>query len=129
MNLKQETLDILAEHGKNISNIKGILGNSFQIPVDNFLNISDIDYDNGYGRVEVARDLKIIGDDFVMIRQSYDGAECWCFISTRLPKQIVEIDCVTISQALEKDEDFEEEFYASSVFDLEFYPLLLHLNR
>lgn len=77
MNLLTETLEILAEHGKGMSDIIVICGDDFQITKDNFMKCADVEYDSGYGAAEVAPDLKLIGEDFWLERAEYDGSEWW----------------------------------------------------
>ena len=88
MNLKQETLKCLREHNKNENDIVCVCGDDFKITWKNFIDVANnADYDSGYGGQEVARDLRIIGKDFVMVRDVYDGAEWWRFIGTTPPEQ------------------------------------------
>ena len=76
-NLREETISFLKEHGKKWSDVVGVCGNDFQITKEQFLELANKRYDYGYGRNEVAFDLKIVGKDFWLERQEYDGAEWW----------------------------------------------------
>ncbi|MBE6081491.1 MAG: hypothetical protein E7205_02245 [Tissierellaceae bacterium] len=49
--------------------------------LDKFIELADVIYDDGYGSVEVATDLIIVGKDFFMIREEYDGSEWWEYYS------------------------------------------------
>ena len=76
-NLRKETIAVLKEHGKKWSDVVGVCGNDFQITKEQFWELANKRYDYGYGRNEVAFDLKIVGKDFWLERQEYDGAEWW----------------------------------------------------
>lgn len=100
MNLKNETLEMLEKHGKTPEDIVRICGDVFEITPDSFWEKADVEYDEGYGGAEVARDLIIIGDGFVMYRHEYDGAEEWRWIDLR-PRNRVETDyCLTQCSSL-----------------------------
>lgn len=82
MNLYNETIEKLDKNGKNVDDIIWVGCDDFSIPLDNFLEVSKrTDYDNGYGSPEIATDLKIVGNDFIMVRNEYDGSEWWDFIA------------------------------------------------
>ena len=76
-NLRKETISFLKEHGKKWSDVVGVCGNDFQITKEQFLELADKRYDSGYGGNEVALDLKVVGKDFWLERNEYDGAEWW----------------------------------------------------
>lgn len=80
MNLLEETVKVLADNGKSLSDIVAVQGNDFGISIDEFIRLaSETNYDNGYGTQEVAEDLVIIGKDWWLERAEYDGAEWWKF--------------------------------------------------
>lgn len=97
MNLWKETVKNLEENGKSFDDVVIICGNDFQITKENFEIVAkQTDYDNGYGGQEVAQDLKIIGNGFVMVRNEYDGSEWWEFIPNEgIPKNIKSIKRLT----------------------------------
>ena len=76
-NLGKETISFLKKHGKKWSDVVGVCGNDFQITKEQFLELADKRYDSGYGGNEVALDLKVVGKDFWLERNEYDGAEWW----------------------------------------------------
>ena len=78
MNLKEETLKVLHNHGKGKEDIKYVCGEDFQISLEQFWELSDTEYDP-YGAPEIATDLMLIGEDFWMERGEYEGAELWDF--------------------------------------------------
>ena len=50
-------------------------GSDFEISREEFLKLADCPYDAGYGAPEVATDLVLVGNDFWLERQEYDGSE------------------------------------------------------
>lgn len=76
-NLKEETLSELESHGKTKEDIRWIGCNKFKIPINLFWKLADKEYDSGYGGVEVAPDLLIVGDNWWLERHEYDGSEWW----------------------------------------------------
>ena len=76
MNLLQETLEILSEHGKTKGDVlwcgnEGVGYFTWEV----FERLADKDYDNSYGDAEVVIDLLIVGKDFWLERHEYDGSE------------------------------------------------------
>ena len=99
MNLKEETLKVLHNHGKGKEDIKYVCGEDFQISLEQFWELSDTEYDP-YGAPEIATDLMLIGEGFWMERGEYEGAELWDFRTmpdtTGLP--IREITALSVRQ-------------------------------
>ena len=89
INLARETLDILKEHGKTIKDIRwvgGCLWNKreypdmyWESPDDFFIKAARTNYNNGYGEVELDPQLVVVGDDWWLEREDYDGREWWEF--------------------------------------------------
>lgn len=101
MNLYEETIEILEEHGKTLDDVIGICGADFQITKDDFIKYSNTEYDAGYGSPEVAEDLLIIGADFWLERHEYDGSEWWEFKQLPQYKHLPfkKISALTVRQA------------------------------
>lgn len=79
-NLLQETLEVLAFHNKTPSDVLWVgswVGVWFTWK--DFETLGNVNYDNGYGGEEVARDLIVMGEDFWLERGEYDGKEWWDF--------------------------------------------------
>lgn len=93
MNLLKETMSVLDRHGKSIGDIVWVGCSDFKISMDQFLDLSNKTYDDGYGTQEVARDLIVCGSDFWLERHEYDGSEWWEFKT--LPKEPKETRKVT----------------------------------
>ena len=89
-NLWEETIRMLAYHGKTFENVEYVQGSDFGITKENFEKIAKkSDYYSGFGAVEVADDLVVVGDNWWIERHEYDGNECWEY--KEKPKQISEI--------------------------------------
>ena len=102
MNLLQETLEILEQHGYTFDDVIAIYGDKFQITKENFINLADIEYNDGYGSTKVACDLRILGNDFIIHRAEYDGSEWWQFEYTsidKIPQQTKKIQALVESQS------------------------------
>lgn len=79
-NLWEETMKILAAHGKTFKDVLYIQGSDFRITKKNFEKVAKkSNYDSGYGAAEVAEDLVIVGDSWWLERHEYDGNEWWEF--------------------------------------------------
>lgn len=79
INLLQETLNILERKGKTPKDVLWV-GNEYKKTTwENFAEIADFSYDNGYGINEIADELVIVGDNWWLERGEYDGSEWWSF--------------------------------------------------
>ena len=80
-NLKEETIEILARHGKKPEDVKwvGTINGEIRIHPDMFWELADQVYDSGFGSNEVNRALVVVGDDWWLERWEYDGSEGWEF--------------------------------------------------
>ena len=119
-NLLEETIDILKRNGKTENDVIYCCGDSFKFTWENFKNISNVNYDDGYGSPEVARDLKVVGDNFWLERNEYDGSEWWEF------KQIPnyeDVDCVVVKAVTRRQAD---ELTGN---DWNYYENLLEMNK
>lgn len=79
INLKQETIKELEDNGKTISDICWVAVNGLEVSIADFLKESDKEYDNGYGISKVNSSLTVVGRDWWLERNEYDGAEWWEF--------------------------------------------------
>lgn len=104
INFKEETLKVLKEHGKTINDVVWVGNDEVEYSMTSLLNCWDVEYDNGFGGTEVDEDLLIVGKDWWLERDEYDGSEWWEFKS--LPKRPDKI--VEISSVLYKDERYKE---------------------
>lgn len=90
VNLWEETIKKLANHGKSFTDVKYIQGSDFGITKENFEQVAKkSEYYSGFGTAKVAEDLVIVGDDWWLERHEYDGSEWWEYKET--PKQINEV--------------------------------------
>lgn len=81
MNLLSETLEKLKENGKSMDDVLWIGSSDGIIHKHVFLELANVNYDNGYGGQEIARDLVLVGDGWWLERGEYDGSEWWEFKS------------------------------------------------
>ena len=102
MNLKQELINSLKIVGKTINDIKWVGTIEGRIPIDHFLKLADIEYDSGFGAPEVATDLVIVGDDWWLERENYDGSKYFVYKhQPKMPKfeyPTNEITALTVNQ-------------------------------
>lgn len=67
-----------------------IQGNDFKITKENFEKVAKkTNYDSGYGSVNVATDLVVVGKNWWLERGEYDGSEWWDY--KERPKQVNEV--------------------------------------
>jgi len=81
-NLLEETLTFLTEHDKTPEDVKwvGSRYGEYAITWQEFAALANTTiYDNGYGGQEIASDLVVVGDDWWLAREGYDGSEAWVF--------------------------------------------------
>lgn len=83
MNLKQETLDAMAENGMVIADIAYISNRNLNqiMSVEDFFQLADREYNNSASGNEVNTELLIVftnGDR--LVRGNYDNNEWWEFI-------------------------------------------------
>lgn len=98
INLGNETLKALHNHGYSIDDISWIGSEDMVIPVTNFMSIAfDTDYNNGYGAEEIAMDLIIVMKDGCWYhRNCYDGSERWKFNRCpQRPERLAEVTTLT----------------------------------
>lgn len=82
MNLVKETIEDVEKNGYSESDIEwvGSKDGKYGMSWDSFKKaFGKIEYDCGYGGQEVAKDLVVVGNDWWLERQEYDGAEEWSF--------------------------------------------------
>ena len=78
-NLLQETIEVLKENSKTFDDVVWIGCKEFRITLAQFKELANKHYVNGYGGIEVAKDLLIVGEDWWLERGEYDGSEWWEF--------------------------------------------------
>ena len=90
-NLKEETLEELEAHGYSIGDVAWVGSDDYEIPVDRFWELADVEYDSGFGCQEVATDLMVVLDDGSWLeRHEYDGSEWWEYKRTpERPRMVV----------------------------------------
>ena len=103
-NLFDETVKILKIHSKTIADIEYIGSPETKINTNKALQLmKKTNYYNSFGRQEVAQNLMIKGDGFIMTRGEYDGSEWWDYMPSELSLPQVDTDV----KSLETQEGWE----------------------
>lgn len=110
MNLYLETIKCLKEHNKTWDDVEFITSDYnpklhryescdsdskiYKLdPLIFILLAKNTNYDDGYGCVEINPSLCIVGKDWWMTRDSYDGSEWWSFhTKPQLSDKVITID-------------------------------------
>lgn len=82
-NLLNETLEVMNEHNLLVKDIVfiGSLESNLKCSFEEFQELADITYDNGYGSQEILSSLTVVfKDGSRLIRDEYDGSESWKFL-------------------------------------------------
>lgn len=77
INLLHETREVLEDNGKSFEDVQWIGTSTGEISLASFLEQADINYDNSFGIVEVNQTLVVVGNDWWLERNEYDGSEWW----------------------------------------------------
>lgn len=83
MNLLKETKKCIQESGHTANDIVfiGSKDGEYSMTWDEFNQVANVEYDDGYGGQEVASDLIVMfSDGIYMTRDEYDGSEWWNYI-------------------------------------------------
>lgn len=84
-NLLKETIEKLYSHDKTPQDVLYVVShNNCKATWEDFVELADFEYDAGYGGAEISPELYIVGDNWWLERQGYDGSEWWEFKT--LPK-------------------------------------------
>ena len=89
VNLIKETIEILDNYFLGEEDIKwvGSKDGNYAMSWKTFKEVfNNVNYDAGFGRQEVAKDLVVVGKDWWLERHEYDGAEGWEFKQLPIPK-------------------------------------------
>jgi len=78
-NLLRETLAFLAAYGKSPADVRWVGREDEEGSWEAFAALADREYDPGFGGAEVLQDLVVVGDDWWLEREEYDGSEWWEF--------------------------------------------------
>ena len=100
MNLLKETVSILEDNNKSLSDIEWIGTSREYVDINKFIEIADTSYDDDYGSPKVAEDLLIVGNNWWLERHEYDGSEWWEYkeLPTKAEK-FLDLKALTIEQA------------------------------
>ena len=98
-NLWEETIEVLKDHSLTWKDVDAVVldGDNVILPKENFEEVArKTYYDEGYGRVEIRSDLKIIGWNWWLERADCDGLEWWEFkTQPYIPNEITTITSLT----------------------------------
>lgn len=110
MNLWEETIDDLKHHDKSWNDVIWVGTSRTEISKDTFEALAKkTNYDEGYGWQEVATNLIIVGNNWFMQRDEYDGAERWIFRTMfSRPKKKVNVSHLSIHPGHSGWETLEE---------------------
>lgn len=90
-NLFDETMAVLEKNGKTFYDIDYIGSKETKINTEEALEIMQkTNYDNDFGRTEIATNLIIVGKGFIMTRGGDDGSEWWDYMQTKPHLQQIE---------------------------------------
>lgn len=82
-NFFDETIEVLESHGKTIDDIEYIGSLETKINTHKALELmKKTNYHSGYGGQEIAENLIVKGNGFIMTRGEYDGSEWWDYMQT-----------------------------------------------
>ena len=110
-NLFDETVKILKIHSKTIADIEYIGSPETKINTNKALELmKKTNYYNSFGRQEVAQNLMIKGDGFIMTRGEYDGSEWWEYMPSELslPQEDTDVKSLETQEGWESLEEINE---------------------
>ena len=79
VNLLEETINTLKFCSKSPEDVIWVGNSTGWFTWDEFAKLANKEYDNDYGCVEVDFDLIIVGNNWWLERQEYNGSEWWDF--------------------------------------------------
>jgi hypothetical protein len=79
INFLEETIDELLRHDKSTKDVHwiGIKDTAVRATWDEFAELANFDYDNGFGGNEINMNVIVVGDTWWLERHEYDGKEWW----------------------------------------------------
>lgn len=98
MNFLKETIDEIEVRGQTVENIIfiGSRNSGHSCQWEQFLELANFNYDDGFGGQEIPIDLMIaFSDGAMMTRGEYDGSEWWDYIVPfKMPDVLREITTI-----------------------------------
>lgn len=77
INLLDETVRVLELNELSPSDVEYVYCYKGWFTWNEFAELANVYYDNGYGGANVPEDLRIVGKDWWLERGEYDGSEWW----------------------------------------------------
>lgn len=110
MNFLLETIRDVEQSGHVPKDIIHIGNHKYGCTWEEFTELADFEYDNGFGGQEIASDLKIFfKDGTYMWRGEYDGSEWWNYCRPyNLPKEYKKIESLKKEGSWENLEKIHE---------------------
>ena len=96
MTLLEETIEELGGHYLSPSDVEYVKDYLVYCTWEEFSELANHDYDNGFGANEVSLYLKVVGKDWWLERHEYDGSEWWEFKSMPEKPNIHDKDKINI---------------------------------
>lgn len=84
INLLEETIQDIHDHGKHIEDVIWVGNNSKKCTWKQFEEMANFEYGDALGAEEVIRGVYVVGKNWWLERHSYDNSEWWEFKT--LPK-------------------------------------------
>lgn len=106
----EETIEDLKDLGYNESDVLwvGSYDGKFAMSWEEFSDkFKNLEYDSGYGAQEIADDLVVVGENWWLERNEYDGAERW--EHKKCPKAVAWLSFDKIIGSWDKLEDIMQE--------------------
>lgn len=79
INFLEETLDILELNNRSKYDVQFVTDGQSYMSFEDFEELANFEYYDGYGGNEIKLNLKVVGYDFWLERHEYDGSEWWEF--------------------------------------------------
>ena len=84
INLLKETFDKMKENGVSPDDVIYVFNSFGYCSWEEFEELTNFNYDNGYGLIAIDLNLIVRGSDWWMEREEYDGSEWWRFCTMPL---------------------------------------------
>lgn len=110
-NLKYELIKLLEWRNKTVEDIEYVILNNQLLEVDKFLKVYDVEYNDGYANSdkELNESLKIIGTNFIVYVDDYEGAKSLSYLSVPR-KEDLKLDDEKLDEKLIVDETYHYQY-------------------
>lgn len=80
-NLLEETVETLTAHGHSPADVQFVRNRDTWCSWEEFANVANFEYYAGYGTNKIDLALEVVGKDWWLEREEYDGSEWWTYKS------------------------------------------------